>query len=223
MKANTFPSGLYGSTPEWHDAKRLQQAVALACEGGMRVLQWRQKTMPPEQARVIAASLRKICRASDVLFIVNDDWQLALELDADGVHLGKNDAAITTVRAQLQQRNHAPLLIGVSCYDSLALADSATQAQADYIAFGALFPSTVKPDAVRAPLSLFQAARKPQGTTHTPALVGIGGINRQNAHLAVEAGADSIAVITGLFGEPDIRSAAAYYASLFDPHPSPSS
>ena len=223
MTANTFPSGLYVITPEWHDAQRLQQAVALACEGGMRVLQWRQKTMPPEQARTIAASLRAICRAAGVLFIVNDDWQLALELDADGVHLGKNDAAIATVRAQLQQRDQAPLLIGVSCYDSLELADSAMQEQADYIAFGALFPSMVKPDAVRAPLSLFQAVRKPPGAQRKPAMVGIGGINRQNAHLAVEAGADSIAVITGLFGEPDIRSAAAYYASLFDRRPSPSS
>lgn len=223
MTANTFPSGLYGITPEWHDAQRLQQSVALACEGGMRVLQWRQKTMPPAQARGVAASVRDICRDAGVLFIVNDDWQLALELGADGVHLGKNDDAITTVRAQLQQRHQAPLLIGVSCYDSLALAASAMQAQADYIAFGALFPSMVKPDAVRAPLSLFQAVEKPSGTQRMPALVGIGGINRQNAHLAVEAGADSIAVITGLFGEPDIRKAAAYYASLFDPRPSPSS
>ena len=216
MTAHSFPSGLYGITPEWHDAERLQQAVTLACEGGMRVLQWRQKTMPPALARTIAASLRDICRAAGVLFIVNDDWQLALELDADGVHLGKNDAAIATVRAQLQQRNRAPFLIGVSCYDSLALADSAIQQQADYIAFGALFPSMVKPDAVRASLSLFQAVKKPPAADGRPAMVGIGGINRQNAHLVVEAGADSIAVITGLFDDPDIRAAAAYYASLFD-------
>ena len=223
MTAHSFPSGLYGITPEWHDAERLQEAVSLACEGGMRVLQWRQKTMPAAQVRTIAASLRAICHAAGVLFIVNDDWQLALELDADGVHLGKNDAAIATVRAQLQQRNRAPFLIGVSCYDSLALADSAIQQQADYIAFGALFPSMVKPDAVRAPLSLFQAAKKTLTAERKQAMVGIGGINRHNAHMAVEAGADSIAVITGLFSEPDIRSAAAYYASLFDQRPAPSS
>ena len=222
MTANTFPPGLYGITPEWQDADRLKQAVSLACEGGMRVLQWRQKTMPPEQARDVAASLRDICRDAGVLFIVNDDWELALALDADGVHLGRDDAAVVTVRARLQHQGRAPFLIGVSCYDSLELASGALQDQTDYIAFGALFPSRVKPEAVHAPLSLFRAARTLPGASQATTLVGIGGINRQNAHLAVEAGADSIAVITGLFGEPDIRGAAAYYASMFEQRPAPS-
>lgn len=222
MTANSFPSGLYGITPEWHDGDRLQLAVAKACEGGMRVLQWRQKTMPEDQARDIAASLRDICRSANVLFIVNDDWKLALELDADGVHLGKGDAAVATVRAELQRQNRPAFLIGVSCYDSLDIAAGAMHDEPDYIAFGALFPSMVKPEAVRAPLSLFHEARQLHGAGKTPALVGIGGINRQNAHLAVQAGADSIAVITGLFGQEDIRAAAAYYTSLFDQRSSPS-
>ncbi|MGO1766485.1 MAG: thiamine phosphate synthase [Advenella sp.] len=218
MTANTFPPGLYGITPEWHDADRLRQAVSLACEGGMRVLQWRHKTMQPEQARDVAASLRDICRDAGVLFIVNDDWELALALDADGVHLGKDDATVATVRSRLQSQGHAPFLIGVSCYDSLGLAAAALQDQTDYIAFGALFPSTVKPEAVRAPLSLFRETRTLPGANQATTLVAIGGNNRQNAQLAVQAGADSIAVITGLFGEEDIRGAAAYYASLFEQH-----
>ncbi len=222
MTPNPFPSGLYGITPEWHDGDRLREAVRLACEGGMRVLQWRQKSMPQDQVLPIASSLRDICRTAGVTFIVNDDWKLALDLQADGVHLGRNDDAVATVRAELQRLNLGNFIIGVSCYDSVDIAASAMQQAPDYIAFGALFPSLVKPEAVRAPLSLFQAARQLRGSASAPALVGIGGINRNNASLVVQAGAESLAVITGLFGEDDIRGAAAYYASLFNEHASPS-
>lgn len=218
MTAHSFPFGLYGITPEWHDGDRLRRAVSQACKGGMRVLQWRQKTMPADQVRPIAASLRDICGEAGVLFIVNDDWKLALELDADGVHLGRHDAAVATVRAHAQQQNRPQLLVGVSCYDSLDLAAAAMQDKPDYLAFGALFPSMVKPDAVRAPLSLFQDAKALRKPGYMPALVGIGGINRQNARLAVEAGADSIAVITGLFEETDILGAAQWYSTLFNEH-----
>ncbi len=219
MTVSPFPSGLYGITPEWHDGERLKDAVSLACEGGMRVLQWRQKTMPAEQVRPLATSLRDICRRAGVLFIVNDDWKLAMDLDADGVHLGKDDAAMNTVRKELEVHHRENFVIGVSCYDSIDIASDKMQHNPDYIAFGALFPSMVKPNAVRAPLALFQAARHLRGSSASPALVGIGGINRNNASLVVEAGADSIAVITGLFGEDDIRGTAAYYASLFEARP----
>ncbi len=216
-KTNAFPAGLYGITPEWNEPERLQKAVAQACEGGMRVLQWRHKTMPQPLAMETAASLQELCRAFGVTFIVNDNWQMALALGADGVHLGKSDASIDTVRAELQRRNRQqPFIIGVSCYDSLDLAQQAMRARPDYIAFGALFPSLVKPEAVHAPLSLFRAAAQLRHADYQPALVGIGGINPQNAALVAEAGADSIAVITGLFDQPDIRATAAAYAALFN-------
>ena len=216
-KTNAFPAGLYGITPEWNEPERLQKAVAQACEGGMRVLQWRHKTMPEPLAMETAASLQELCRTFGVTFIVNDNWQMALALDADGVHLGKSDASIATVRAELQRRGRQqPFIIGVSCYDSLDLAEQVMQARPDYIAFGALFPSLVKPEAVHAPLSLFRAAAQLRHGDYQPALVGIGGINPQNAALVTEAGADSIAVITGLFDQPDIRATAAAYAALFN-------
>jgi thiamine-phosphate pyrophosphorylase len=138
--------------------------------------------------------------------IVNDDVELAAGIGAAGVHLGEDDADIAAARSRLG--NGA--IIGVSCYDSLERARDLAAAGADYLAFGAFFPSPTKPQARRATPDLLRAARafgKP--------LVAIGGITPDNAADLIAAGADFVAVVSGVFGQPDVTDAARRYASLF--------
>jgi thiamine-phosphate pyrophosphorylase len=106
----------------------------------------------------------------------------------------------------------ARALIGVSCYNDLALAQAAEDAGADYIAFGSFYPSPTKPQALRAELELLRTARR---ALRVP-IVAIGGITPDNGAALLAAGADALAVIEGVFGQADIRAAAARYARLFD-------
>lgn len=213
--ATRFPRGLYGVTPEWDNTDRLLRAVADAAAGGMTALQWRRKLAPPEAGRDQARALAALCRELRLVFIVNDDWRLAEALEADGVHLGRDDGDLASARRALG----AGRLIGRSCYDQPALAAQALAEGADYVAFGAMYPSQVKPDAVRATLEHLGAGhRLAQAHGHPrPAVVAIGGITADNAAPLVAAGADSLALISGLFDRPDIRATAARCAALFAP------
>ncbi|RIQ19720.1 thiamine phosphate synthase [Bordetella avium] len=212
MNTLRFPAGLYGVTPEWDDTSRLLAAVRDAAAGGMRALQLRRKHLSREQRLLQARALAPLCRELDVTFIVNDDWRTALEAGADGAHIGRDDATLAEVRAA------APgLLLGVSCYADLNRARELLAQGADYIAFGAVFPSPTKPQAAHAPLALLgEAAAQVRACGEPrPAVVAIGGITPANAGLVAAAGADSIAVITGLFEAPDIRAAAQACAAPF--------
>ena len=213
-----FPRGLYGITPAWDDIEKLYKAIEQACEGGMTVLQWRRKNTPFETALEQAAKVADICQQHGTLFFINDDWKLALAIDADGVHLGRDDANPGFVRQQAASHpRQTPLLIGVSCYNELDKARQAIEQDLDYIAFGALFASQVKPEAEKATLDLFPAARLlVQNQSPRPALVGIGGIDIHNAQSVIQAGADSISVISGLFEQADIRSTAKALSNLFE-------
>lgn len=212
MTDTRFPAGLYGVTPEWDDTGRLLAAVRAAAEGGMRALQLRRKHLNRAERLAVARELAPLCRELGVVFLVNDDWETALEAGADGAHLGRDDATLAQVRAA------APgLILGVSCYADLARAQALLSQGADYVAFGAVFPSSTKPEAVQAPLSLLTEAAdlvRRQGRPR-PAVVAIGGITPANAARVAAAGADSIAVITGLFEAPDIRAAARACAAPF--------
>lgn len=194
--------GLYALTPELADRELLLRRAALALEGGIALLQYRNKGHPDvHEARALAA----MCRARDVPFIVNDDIDIALASGADGVHLGRDDADLNTARSRMQGK-----LVGVSCYDSLEAARSAVAAGADYVAFGSVFASPTKPSAVRAPRTLFGEAK----SLGVP-LVAIGGITLENAPQLIEAGADCLAVISDLFDAPDIAARARAYGKLF--------
>lgn len=183
----------------------LKQAKA-ALQGGVSVLQYRNKTASYELKREQASELMWLCEAHNVPFIINDHVLLCIELDADGVHLGGADGDIAAARRLLGARK----IIGISCYNRLDLAEQAKTQGADYVAFGACFDSGTKPAAVRAPLELFAEA-KPLGLP----MVAIGGITAENAPLAIQAGADSIAVIGALWTAPDIRQAAQTFSKLF--------
>ena len=200
--------GLYGIT-DGAPLPRLQSSVEAAIRGGARLIQYRDKSTDASRRRAEAEALSELCRGHGVLFIVNDDVDLAAAVDADGVHLGRDDAAIDTARVRLGPR----AIIGVSCYDSLERASQAAHAGADYVAFGSFFVSSSKPAAVRAPLSLLTAAHARLGIP----VCAIGGITPANGGELVQAGADMLAVIQGLFGAADVKTAAKDYAKLFRP------
>lgn len=212
MNHPRFPRGLYGVTPDWADTGRLLAAIEQAHAGGMQALQWRRKHGSAEDRRTQAAAVRDLCLRLQLPLIINDDWRLAADLGADGVHLGKDDAAISLVRQTLGP----DALIGCSCYDQPELARRHLQDGVDYIAFGALYPSAVKPDAARATLDHVRAGRR-LADQHTPlpAVVAIGGIGPDNAAPVIQAGADSIAVISALFEAADVRDAARRCSALF--------
>ena len=197
--------GLYAITPE--GATPLAEQVAEAMRGGARLIQYRSKSRDLAVKRREAASLLTLCRAVQVPLIINDDLQLAAELGADGVHLGRDDADPRQARARLG----ADAIIGVSCYDQLALAETAQAAGASYVAFGSFFPSPTKPHAVRPPPELLSEAR---ARLRLP-LVAIGGITPENGGLLISAGADMLAVVTGVFAQSDITAAARAYSTLF--------
>lgn len=209
-----FPRGLYGITPEWADTGKLIAAVEAAAKGGMTALQWRRKTAASGERLPQALALAERCKALGIVFIVNDDYHLALATDADGVHLGREDGNVTEARRALG----AGKIIGCSCYNDLALAQQALDADVDYIAFGAMYPSSIKPNAVPATLDTIRQARSLVDSAGTPvraAIVAIGGLTPENAAPVIQAGADSLALISGLFGADDIQATAARCAALF--------
>jgi thiamine-phosphate pyrophosphorylase len=188
--------GLYAITPESGDIER---KTRLALEGGVALLQYRQKRRDLNLARAIV----RLGKEFGVPVIINDDVELALELGADGVHLGRDDGDIGPARKRLQGK-----LLGASCYNDPALARAAVKAGADYVAFGSVFSSPTKPAAVRAPLTLF-------GNPIGVPVAAIGGITLQNAPQLIAAGAHLLAVISDLFDAPDIRQRARDYGKLF--------
>lgn len=205
--ANAELGGLYAITPERADGARLLAEVEAALQGGCRILQFRDKqhTMPECVAR--ARALRTLTRRYDARLLINDDIALCTLVDADGVHLGADDGNLKLARAILGPQR----LLGASCYADFATAQIADVAGADYVAFGAIYPSTTKPNAVRASVDLVFQAK----TTLTAKICAIGGITVDNAAPVIAAGADLLAVITDLFDAPDIAARATQYQRLF--------
>ena len=199
--------GLYALTPDSTDTDDLLRRVRLALAGGVQVLQYRNKTADSALQKKQAQALRDICGEFGVAFIVNDNAQLAKLVDADGVHLGAKDGEIKAVRALLGYDK----LIGVSCYNRLELARDAVTAGADYVAFGAFFSSTVKPDAVVSTVDLLRNARSELSIP----IVAIGGITAENGAVLVAAGADALAVISAVFDAADIQLATQNLNKLF--------
>jgi thiamine-phosphate pyrophosphorylase len=176
-------------------------------------LQLRHKTAIPAWRKTLALRLRDTCQELGVIFLINDDWRLALEIGADGVHVGREDDAPDLVRREIGPT----LLLGVSCYADTGLAAKHLTQHVDYIAFGAMFSSQTKPLAPPAALSvlthgqaLCQAMPHPR-----PAVVAIGGIGVAQADSVIQAGADAIAVIGSLFMAPDIEAAARVLSQPF--------
>jgi thiamine-phosphate pyrophosphorylase len=202
-----FPGGIYAITPETADTGRLLAQVEAALLGGVAAVQYRDKSGDVARRHEQVSELVALCRRFGVPLIVNDDLRLADLCDADGVHLGRDDGSLREARIILGTGK----FIGASCYQSLELAQAAQAAGADYVAFGSFFASPTKPAAPRASLDLLRAAAP---VIHVP-LVAIGGITSANAAELLDAGADSLAVLSALFDAPDIRASAHALNQLF--------
>ncbi|MBK5103721.1 MAG: thiamine phosphate synthase [Burkholderiales bacterium] len=200
-------AGLYAITPDEPSTDILVRKVGLALRGGASVVQYRNKTAARELRLEQGRALAALCRAAGAAFIVNDDLALALELGADGAHLGADDGDLAEARRRLGPDK----LLGASCYSRIELAQAAVEAGADYLAFGSVFSSVTKPGAVRAPLDIFAEARR---SIALP-LVAIGGISLQNAPQVFAAGADAVAVISALFDADDIAGRATGFTRLY--------
>jgi len=185
-----------------HDNKtqeKLFDDVELALSGGVKILQYRDKSDDQEKRLREASGLKKLTQRYRAMLIINDDINLARNVEADGVHLGQDDGDIATARQKLGEQ----AIIGVSCYNDLARARQAAKANASYLAFGRFFPSRTKPNAKPADTMLIAEARQ---FTDLP-IVAIGGITPENAQPLVKAGVNMIAVIDAVFGQADIAQA----------------
>ncbi len=196
-------SGLYVITDNQQDAHFIQRVMA-ALDGGARIVQFRDKSDNRAWRLHSALALNKLCRQRGAIFIINDDVELAALSQAHGVHIGRDDGDLQAARHQLG----AQAIIGVSCYNNLALALQAQADGANYVAFGSVYPSPTKPGAVRASLDLLRDARQ---RLQLP-IAAIGGITPDNAPPLLDAGVDMLAVINGVFGAEDITQAARAYA-----------
>lgn len=196
--------GLYAITPEGLEGATLLDAASCALAGGAVALQYRAKARAD---REFARALVALCRSHEAMLIVNDDAALAADVDADGVHLGRADRSIEQARKILG----ADRVIGVSCYADLGRARDLAARGADYLAFGSMYASPTKPEAVHCPPQVLTAARR----LDKP-VVAIGGITLERAPELVRAGADLLAVISDLFGASDIEARAAAYSGFFE-------
>jgi thiamine-phosphate pyrophosphorylase len=200
-------SGLYAVTPETPDTDALVAKVRAALRGGAATIQYRNKTLDAVLRRAQAEAIAKLCRDAGTCFIVNDSPVLAYEVDADGVHLGRDDGDIGLARGLLGRDR----LVGVSCYNNIEIARQAVATGASYVAFGSFFISGTKPSAVRADPGLLLSARMELPVP----LVAIGGIRLENAQELLDAGADALAVVSALFDADDVEGEARKWSGLF--------
>ncbi|MGZ5092668.1 MAG: thiamine phosphate synthase [Burkholderiales bacterium] len=200
--------GLYAVTPDVADTQALVAQVSAAIMGGTRFVQYRNKIATAGVRLEQAYALKSLCNKTGACLIINDHVELALAIDADGVHVGAEDTSVHEARRALGHEK----VVGVSCYNELALALSAQASGADYVAFGSFFPSRIKPGAVHAPLDLLIDARR---QLNVP-IVAIGGITVENGASLVAAGASALAVISALFQAPDVTRAAQRFTTLFE-------
>ena len=196
----TLPTPLYVILDRAAAAGRdLGPLLDAVLEGGCRVVQLREKAMPLGDLYPVARALRRRCRDAGCLFIVNDRVDLALALEADGVHVGQDDLPAREARRLLRPG----MILGVSTHDE-GQAHRARDDGADYVAVGSVFPTGSKPGFRLVGLDLVRRVRPEIAGP----LVAIGGITVDNAGLVIKAGADAVAVISAVCGAPDPAAAA---------------
>jgi thiamine-phosphate pyrophosphorylase len=198
--------GLYLITPDDSDSERFLERVLPVLNSGIAIVQYRNKLANADQMQEQTKVLFQHCRHLGIVFIINDNIALAHEIGADGVHLGEHDGDLKTARHLLGSDS----IVGVSCYNSLGLAEKAAADGANYIAFGAIYASSTKPQARNAGLELFSQA----APLNLP-MVAIGGITPDNAAQTLAAGANFIAVIGAVFDAADPASEVQSFISRF--------
>lgn len=202
-------SGLYIITDEKltpYENGQIFEKVEKALRGGANIVQLRDKTHSDEFLFFYAQRLKEISHKYNAIFIINDRIELALEIDADGVHLGKEDTDIEKARKALKDK-----IIGISCYGDLEKAKLMETLSADYVAFGSFYPSPTKPQAKLVDKKILIEAKK---ILKIP-ICAIGGITLENAKELIELGADMIAVISDIWKAKEIEKRARGYSLLF--------
>lgn len=201
--------GLYVITDERltpYDGDQILQKITSALRGGAKLVQLRDKTKKDEELVEIAIKIKEICHNFEAFFIVNDRPGLAKLVDADGIHIGRDDLPIEIVRRELPDK-----IVGVSCYGDIKRAIEVQNKGADYVAFGSLFPSPTKPQSEVIPLEILKEARN---LLDIP-ICAIGGITLDKAEEIIKSGAQMIAVISDIWLASDIEKRAREYEILF--------
>lgn len=204
-------SPVYAITdPELLPGEKLYASVNEALRAGVSTVQFRDKNASAHAREAIAARLLALCEHYQAQLIINDDVDLAAEIGATGVHLGRGDESIARARERLGKQ----AVIGATCHGNLGWAKAAADAGADYVAFGRFYSSTTKPEATTASVDILRQAKQ---VLSLP-IVAIGGITDANAEALFQAGADSVAVCAGIFASDDITAAVQ---KLFRAAPQP--
>ncbi len=211
-KHSAMRPGLYAIT----DSKltppdTLIASVEAALRGGVVLVQYREKSAPMAERLRQAQDLQALCANAGVPLLINDDVDLARRVGAAGVHMGQSDGSHREARQVLGDN----AIIGITCHADLELAQKAYDSGATYLAFGRFYHSGTKPNAPAASPSVLTSAKRFQRP-----LTGIGGITVDNGAPLIQAGADNLAVVGGLFGgsPEDIEERARAFARLFQQH-----
>jgi len=186
---------------------RFIDTVEAAVRGGATMVQLREKDTPRDEVVRLGRELLAVTRRYGALLIINDHPSVAQEVGADGAHVGREDPPVAEARALLGPQ----AIIGASCYGDVARAVAAEHDGADYVAFGTPFPSPTKTKRTDISLEIFRQAKQ---QVKVP-VFAIGGITLDNAQQVIDAGADGIAVVSGVFGATDVEAAARALAQLF--------
>ena len=202
----TEPCRLYLISPQEVGGSFPDRLKSVAGDEAVAAFQLRVKDVTEHELARLAEPLQRICADAGVAFIVNDSMQLAKRLGADGVHLGQQDGDIREARVLLGPQAQ----IGVTCHDSRHLAMAAGEAGADYVAFGAFYPTTTKPS----PYQPDPAILSWWSSVFEVPCVAIGGINPANAKPLIDAGADFLAVCQAVWSVDDPTKVIADFSSL---------
>jgi thiamine-phosphate pyrophosphorylase len=201
--------GLYAITDQQLiTEENFHASVEATLQGGTRIIQYRDKSDKQNKRLQQASLLRALCDQYHAICIINDDIELARAVNAHGVHLGKDDLSLTMARQILGEN----AIIGVSCYNDLDRAIAAENNKADYVAFGAIFSSTTKPEANVAGLDIITKAKQQLSIP----VCTIGGITQENIRQVIQQGADMAAVISGIFSADDIKQSTAALSQFFN-------
>ena len=200
--------GLYAITPDRTDDDLLISQVEQVINGGVKLIQYRAKTIGKNQKKIQASALKALCDKRNVKLIINDDIELSMHLDTFGVHLGKDDDTINKARKILGPNK----CIGASCYNSIDRAKEAHKQSADYIAFGAFYPTPTKPHAPRASAELIAQAR----TFYKLPIVAIGGITLENIPNLLDKDINAVALISSIFNAGNIEARTRKICNLLE-------
>lgn len=201
-------NGLYVITDDTlTPSDKIFQSVEQALQGGAKIVQLRDKTNDTSTVENVSLRLQELCHKYDALFVLNDKIEIAIKLGLDGLHIGKEDYSnIQDVRKNFKG------ILGVSCYDDLEMAKNMQKAGVDYVAFGACFSSSTKPNASTMNLEIIKKAKD---ELNIP-ICAIGGINTNNIKTLLEYKPDMVAIISDIWKSDDITKKARFFTDLVD-------